>query len=112
VTGAAAVVNIALNAILIPRYGMMGAAIATVVAYTAMFVGMTWQAQSVFPVRYQWRRVVTLVGVSVGLTVVGKLTHVGLALAIVLALAFPVALALAGFYLPGERRRLRRLLPG
>jgi len=112
VTGVAAALNIALNAVLIPPYGMMGAAIATAVAYAAMFVGMTWQAQSVFPVRYQWRRVVTVVCVAVGLTAVGKLVHADLAVAIVLSLAFPVALGPAGFYLPGERRRLRRLLPG
>ena len=39
VTGAAAIVNIALNLILIPPYGMMGAAIATIAAYTTMFLG-------------------------------------------------------------------------
>jgi hypothetical protein len=27
-------------------------------------------------------------------------------------LAYPIVLALLGFYLPAERRRLRRLLPG
>jgi hypothetical protein len=34
-----------------------------------------------------------------------------LALAVGLTLAYPVALGLLGFYLPAERRRLRRLLP-
>ncbi len=40
VTGAAAAVNIGLNLILIPPYGMMGAAIATIAAYSTMFAGM------------------------------------------------------------------------
>ena len=40
VTGAAAVVNVALNLILIPPYGMMGAAVATVAAYVTMAIGM------------------------------------------------------------------------
>src|SRR6266511_2491674 len=35
----------------------MGAAIATVVAYTLLFVGIAWRAQRVFPVSYQGRRV-------------------------------------------------------
>ena len=39
VTGAAAAVNVALNLILIPPYGMMGAAVATIAAYATMFVG-------------------------------------------------------------------------
>ena len=47
VTGAAALVNIALNFALIPPYGMMGAAIATAVAYVALFVGMSLNAQRV-----------------------------------------------------------------
>ena len=48
---------------------------------------------------------------SVGLTALGKALHVGLPLAVVLSLGFPLALVPLGFYLPAERRRLRRLLP-
>ena len=58
VTGAAALVNIGLNFALIPPYGMIGAAISTLVAYLVMFFGMTIRAQQVFPVPYQWRRIV------------------------------------------------------
>src|SRR6185312_8452778 len=57
VTGIGAVVNVALNFWLIPRYGMVGAAISTLVAYVVLFLGMTAYAQSVYPVAYQWRRV-------------------------------------------------------
>jgi O-antigen/teichoic acid export membrane protein len=111
VTGAAALVNVALNLALIPSYGRMGAAIATVSAYTLLFVGMAWRAQRVFPVPYQWRRVATLAAAAVGLTVLGKVLDVGLAVALVLTAAFPLILLALGFYLPAERRRLRRLLP-
>ena len=58
VTGAAALVNVALNVILIPPYGMMGAAVATLVAYIVLFVGMWLRSRRVYPVPYQWRRVV------------------------------------------------------
>jgi O-antigen/teichoic acid export membrane protein len=111
VTGAAAVVNVALNFALIPPYGRMGAAIATVAAYTLLFLGMAWWAHRVFPVAYQWRRVATLALASVGLTVLGKAMDVPLGVALALTAAFPVVLLLLGFYLPVERRRLRRLLP-
>ncbi len=104
ITGVAAVVNVALNLILIPPYGMMGAAIATVAAYAVMFVGMTWYAQRVYPVPYQWRRVLTpprprgalLLGRQLG----------GFAAALGLSLAYPLVLLPLGFYLPEERRRL------
>jgi O-antigen/teichoic acid export membrane protein len=36
--GAAAAINLALNALLIPRYGMVGAAVATSIGYTSMLV--------------------------------------------------------------------------
>ncbi|HEX9417037.1 MAG TPA: oligosaccharide flippase family protein [Gaiellaceae bacterium] len=111
VTGAAAALNVGLNFALIPPYGQIGAAIATVAAYTLMFAGMTWNAHRLFPVPYQWRRVGTVVSIAVGLTVLGKLAHVSLPLAIGLVVAYPVALALAGFYLPAERALLRRLYP-
>ena len=111
VTGAAAAVNVALNLALIPSYGRMGAAIATVVAYTLLFVGMAWRAQQVFPVSYQWRRVATLGVAAVGLTVLGKLLDVPLPVALGLTAAFPLVLLFLGFYLPAERQRLRRLLP-
>jgi O-antigen/teichoic acid export membrane protein len=111
VTGAAAVVNVTLNLVLIPPYGRMGAAIATVVAYTLLFVAMAWRAHRVFPVPYQWRRVATIGAAAVGLTVLGKLLDVPLGVALLLTAAFPLVLLLLGFYLPAERKRLRRLLP-
>ena len=89
----------------------MGAAIATVSSYTLLFVAMAWRAQSVFPVPYQWRRVATLGLAAVGLTVLGKLLDAPLALALALTAVYPLLLALLGFYLPAERRRIRRLLP-
>jgi O-antigen/teichoic acid export membrane protein len=110
ITGAAAALNIGLNIVLIPPYGMIGAAIATVAAYTLMFLLMTWNAQRLYPVPYQWRRVATLVGAAVALTVAGKLAHVSLPVAAALAVAYPLVLLPLGFYLPAERRRLRRLM--
>ena len=107
VTGAAALLNVLLNLALIPPYGMMGAAVSTAVAYVAMFVGMTLNAQRVWPVPYQWRRVLTLSLVAVGLLVIGKAVDAPLPLAIALCLVYPIALLPFRFYLPAELRRLR-----
>jgi O-antigen/teichoic acid export membrane protein len=111
VTGVAALLNVALNFALIPPFGRMGAAFATVAAYSLMFAGMVWRAQTVFPVPYQWRRVATLVVVAVGFTVIAKLADVGLAVALALVAAYPLVLIPLRFYLPAERARLRALLP-
>jgi O-antigen/teichoic acid export membrane protein len=110
VTGFAALVNIGLNLALIPPYGMMGAAVSTVVAYVVMFLGMTVRAQQVFPVAYQWRRIALVVAAAVGLTVLGKSLDVPLAGAVALSAVYPLILLALGFYLPVELRRLRALV--
>ncbi len=46
-TGTAAVINLLLNLLLIPRYGMHGAAIATSVGYGSMFVFHLWSARRI-----------------------------------------------------------------
>lgn len=111
VTGFGAAVNIGLNFWLIPAYGMVGAAISTAAAYVALFVAMTVYAQHVYPVPYQWRRVLTLVAAAVGLDVAARATGMSFAPSLLLVAAYPLLLALLGFYLPAERARLRRLQP-
>jgi O-antigen/teichoic acid export membrane protein len=108
VTGAGALVNVGLNFWLIPAYGMVGAAISTLAAYVALFVGMTIYGQHVYPVPYQWRRIVTVVGAAAGLTVAARVAHLPLVPSVLLVAAYPLALALLGFYLPVERARIRR----
>jgi O-antigen/teichoic acid export membrane protein len=110
VTGVAAAVNVALNFALIPPFGMMGAATATLVAYVVMFLGMTVRAQQVFPVPYQWRRVALVAAAAVGLTVLGKALGVPLAGAVGLVAVYPLILLPLGFYLPVELRRIRGLV--
>jgi O-antigen/teichoic acid export membrane protein len=110
VTGAGAGVNVALNFWLVPAYGMVGAAISTAAAYTVLFAGMTLYAQSVYPVAYQWRRVVTVLGSAVALDVAARATGLSLVPSALVVAVYPLALAALGFYLPVERARLRRLV--
>jgi O-antigen/teichoic acid export membrane protein len=107
----AALVNVGLNFWLIPAYGMLGAAYATLAAYVLLMVVRTWNAQHVYSVPYQWRRVAVVLLAAGALTIVGELLPHSLPLEIGLTAAYPFVLALLGFYLPVERARLRRLLP-
>jgi O-antigen/teichoic acid export membrane protein len=109
VAGTAALVNAGVNLALVPRFGIEGAATAAVASFAVLFGGMSLYAQRVYPVPYQWRRVATALGVAVALTVLVRATDAPLAVAIVAAAAYPLALLPAGFYLPAERARLRRL---
>src|SRR3954447_2441857 len=110
VTGAAAIVDVALNLALIPPYGMMGSAVATLVSQVVMFLGMTVRAQQVFRVPYQWRRIATVVATAAGLTVLGKALHVSLAGPVGLSAVYPLLLLALGFSLPVELRRIRGLV--
>jgi O-antigen/teichoic acid export membrane protein len=107
----AAAVNFGLNFWLIPAYGMLGAAYATLTAYFILMVVRTWNAQKLYPVAYQWRRVATLLLASGAITLTGELLTRSLVIAFVLTAAYPLVLAALGFYLPAERRRLKRFLP-
>ncbi len=112
VAGAGAALNIALNFVLIPRFGMVGAAISTAAAYVVLFAGMALYAQIVYPVPYQWRRVATAVGLGVGLTVAARAGHLSLVPSLLIVLVYPLALLPLRFYHPAELQRLRRLAPG
>jgi O-antigen/teichoic acid export membrane protein len=107
ITGVAAALNVALNLLLIPEFGMMGAAAATVGAYATLFLGMAWKAQQVFPVPYQWRRVATALGAAIVLCIVGRVLDLPLGLAIALVAVYPLVLWPLGFFLPEELQRLR-----
>jgi O-antigen/teichoic acid export membrane protein len=108
---AGALVNVGLNFWLIPAYGMLGAAYATLAAYAVLLLVRTWNAQQIYPTPYQWRRVAVVLLAAGGLTLIGKLLPQSLPLELGLTIAYPLALGLFGFYLPAERKRLRRLLP-
>ena len=110
--GLGALVNIVLNLVLIPPYGIMGAAAATAGAYGTLFLVRTVHAQRVYPVPYQWRRVATAFGAAVALTVAAKVLDVPLAGAAAFVVAYPLVLLALGFYLPAELQRLRGLVAG
>ena len=110
-TTAGAALNFGLNVWLIPAYGMLGAAYATLAGWILIMILRTWNAQKVYPVRYQWRRVAVLLATAGALTALGKEMPHSLPIAIGLTLVYPLLLAAFGFYLPAERKRLRRLLP-
>src|SRR5204862_3240041 len=55
-----AAVNVAANYFLIPSMGMAGAAWATLLAYCAMAVMLYFIVQRVYPIRYEWERIMKI----------------------------------------------------
>jgi O-antigen/teichoic acid export membrane protein len=101
VTATAAAVNIGLNFLLIPAWGVVGAAVSTVVGF-GLLVLLGWlNAQTGFPVPYDWGRVGRIWLAAAGLValsvwVVPETGPVGLAARAGLVAAFPVALLAVG----------------
>ncbi|WP_412070168.1 lipopolysaccharide biosynthesis protein [Rubrivirga sp. IMCC43871] len=94
--GAAALLNLALNVVLIPVMGIAGAAVATLLAYAALAVLTARLAQASAPVAYSWRALALVAGLTAGLYVLGRPVEDW---ATVPRLAARVALAAA--YVPG-----------
>lgn len=73
----AALLNIGLNLILIPLWGIDGAAVATLLAYVLMVSLAAWLGRGTVPVRPEWRRLASFV-VSAAV-MYGLLQHIDLA---------------------------------
>jgi O-antigen/teichoic acid export membrane protein len=108
------VVVLGLNALLIPRYGMMGAAWATVAAYAVRFVIVYVISQRLYHIAYPWRKVGLLAFMFAGVYGLRSLAQFD---AIMVSVGFSLALlAAAGllvvrFLLTNtERRAIAELL--
>lgn len=119
ITGLGAVVNIVVNVLLIPRYGMLGAAIATLLAYVVMAIAIYRVAQKAYFVAYEWPRVRLVAAVIALAYAVERFLVVGgvlvvpgqifMAQAVLFASAIG-ALFVFGFFSPSERAALRGFL--
>ncbi len=113
-TAAALAANVALNLILVPPLGIVGAGLALVASYLVVLALMYGFTQRLFPVPYEWGRLIRVVAVSSGLVLFGELLlptdgFAGLLLRVALWLLYPLALLVTGFFTPSERTWLARL---
>jgi O-antigen/teichoic acid export membrane protein len=111
VNATAAAINVGLNFLLIPAWGIVGAGVSTVVGYVAL-AGLGFaNAQAGYPVNHDWSRVFRIAGVAAAFLllsaeVVPATGWIGIPARIALLLAFPLALVLTGVLSPGERQRI------
>jgi O-antigen/teichoic acid export membrane protein len=111
---AALAVNVALNLLLVPSMGIVGAGLALVGSYLVVVVLMYVLTQRLFPVPYEWGRLARVALTTTALVGLGELLMptsgaLGLLGRIVLFAAYPVVLFASGFFTPDERQWLARL---
>jgi O-antigen/teichoic acid export membrane protein len=116
---AALIVNVALNFVLIPKYGIAGATVSTLLSYIVFCALRYWSSNLFFKVRYEWSRVFTICAVG-GLLIAAFYVNdelrgdapsrsslfVSLALKSLLAVSFPLLLFVFRFYHERELRRI------
>jgi O-antigen/teichoic acid export membrane protein len=110
----ALLVNVALNLVLVPSLGIVGAGLALVASYLVVVALMYVFTQRLFPVPYEWRRLTRVVLASAALVAVGELAMptegiAGLLGRGVIWALFPIALLASGFFSAQERRWLALL---
>jgi O-antigen/teichoic acid export membrane protein len=101
-------VSVLVNLVLIRFFGLMGAAVATLVTYVVMACMSYAVNQRAFPIAYEWKRVVVPLLLACGLFALGRLQgpeRLWMAFGVHAALfaAFPIVLLLLGYFTPRER---------
>src|SRR3954447_8065794 len=110
----ALVTNVALNLLLVPPLGIVGAGLALVASYLVVLGLMYVFTQRLFPAPYEWGRLLRVVLTVAALVALAELLvptsgAAGLLLRAVLFAAYPLLLFATGFFTPGERVWLAKL---
>ena len=120
IVGGGAALNLGLNYLLIPTYGMMGAAIATVSSYLVLLIVAFFVSRRFYPVSYEWSRIGRIF-LAAGLVYLGSMfitndspIIAGVLKALTL-LGFPALLFAFKFFKPEEitgAKELLKMAPG
>ena len=110
----ALVSNVVLNLLLVPSLGIVGAGLALVASYLVVLALMYVFTQRLFPVPYEWGRLLRVVLTVAALVAIAELLvptsgALGLLVRALLFAAYPVVLLATGFFTEGERVWLAKL---
>jgi O-antigen/teichoic acid export membrane protein len=116
IVGVTAAVNIGINIVAIPLWGMKAAALTTVLANVLMVAGSWYWSQRVYPISYDWRRMLRTMAIGIAVVAVFVLAAPGTGAAGILAatagwIVF-VALLVTSTVSADERERGRALAHG
>ncbi len=112
ITVAGALVNVGANLGLIPLWGIMGAALATLLSYLLMAAILYVDVQRFYPVHYEWSRIARLaVAAALVFALHSYVSVPGFTIGwkLVLLFLFAGILRVTGFFRPGELPALARL---
>lgn len=107
-------VNIGLNLLLVPALGIVGAGLSLIASYAIVLALMYVFTQRLFPVPYEWVRLLKVTGsaaamIAIGLIFVSDEGLGALALRLVLIAAVPLAMVATGFFSQAEWQYVKLL---
>ena len=111
-----AIVNIGLNFLFVPRWGLLGAAFATMISYAVWNCLKAYYSAEFYGVRFEMWRLLHITGTGFGLYGLSLLVADNGSLAsnisikFLLLLSYPAILFLTGFFYDNEQTYLLRLL--
>jgi O-antigen/teichoic acid export membrane protein len=106
-TGLAAVVNIGANFYLMPHYGLMGAAWATLLAYVVMVLSIYIANQKIYTVAYEYKRLLLIGAYMSGGLILYYLIPMNFFIRLLFILAMPLVMILFNFFSEEEKVYLR-----
>jgi len=115
ITGIGAAVNIGLNLLLIPKYGMMAAAINSTIAYFLLFILMLIISKKFYSVAYEKLRILKIISIGMTIYLIGTLISfdsiiLSIFFKIVLLISFPFLLYLLNFFRATELAGYRKII--
>ena len=112
ITITAASVNVVLNFVLIPPYGMMGAAVSTAISYAVMTVILYGVTRKIYPITYEFSRIFHLGVVIIVLFFIPFFISgtTEIIIKICLLIAYPIILYITKFFTEEENRYIHKKL--
>ena len=113
ITIGAAVLNIGLNFILIPKYKMMGAAIATIISFVALYIVTYFVADRFYKIPYENMKLLKMLILAIALFFLSTLTAnlillPRILIKVAIIISFPFILYPMKFYEPIEIKRIKQ----
>lgn len=109
-------INILLNAIFISNFGIIGAAISTILTFLCLAIFTFMITQKIYPVLFEYRRIFILFVLSLVIFTMSRFVNMSAFVSIVLKgliiLIFPAALFFSNFFVEEEIQKLRQIFYG
>lgn len=109
-TGLAAVVNVGSNFYLMPKFGIMGAAFATLLSYMTMALAIWFANRRIYPVPYEYIRIITILVYLSGMLFLLYNFDLPFWMRLLLILISPLLFYFGGFLKKEELTFLRKMI--